>query len=319
MHLAFLTPIASLAVLLAGVPLGAGLLLGRRDAIARRALALPTPLRSSRFGPAIAIAVAVGLIGIAAAQPVIQHKTTHHERTNAEAWVVFDTSLSMAASTTPRAPDRLERARRFALALRARLQSIPVGVASLTDRVLPHLFPTSDESAFARDVRYAIGVDSPPPQRFYANRATSLDALSSFVTAAYFRPQTQYRAVIVLTDGESLPVTPGLAATLRKPPGVHVVFVHVWKPDDRIYTTSVADPNYRPDPNSGAFLERVASNLHGTAVSEGDVGGAAAAARAALGAGPITKVSETARVALMPWVTLAAFAPLAFLLWRRNL
>jgi hypothetical protein len=319
MHLAFLTPIASLAVLLAGIPLGAWLLLGRRDAIARRALSVPTPLRSSRLGPAIAIAVAAALIGIAAAQPVIQHKTTRHERTDAEAWVVFDTSLSMAASTGPHAPDRLERARRFALALRARLQSIPVGVASLTDRVLPNLFPTSDESAFAGDVRDAIGVDSPPPQRFYANRATSLDALSSFVTAAFFRPQTQYRAVIVLTDGESLPVTPALAATLRKPPGVHVVFVHVWKPDDRIYTTSVADPNYRPDPSSGAFLQRVASNLHGTAVSEDDVGGAAAAARAVLGAGPITKVSETARVALMPWVTLAAFAPLAFLLWRRNL
>src|SRR5262249_13759896 len=158
---------------------------------------------------------------------------------------------------------------RFALALRPRLQSIPVGVASLTDRVLPHLFPTSEEGAFAGDVRSAIGVDNPPPQRFYANRATSLDALSSFVTAAYFRPQTQYRTTIVLTDGERLPVAPALAATLRKPPAVHVVFVHIWKPEDRIYTTSVPDPNYRPDPNSDAFLQRVASSLHGTAVSEG--------------------------------------------------
>ena len=319
MHLAFLTPIASLAVLLAGIPLAAWLLLGRRDALARRVLSLPTPLRSSRFGPAIAIAVAAALIGIAAAQPVIQHKTTHRERTDAEAWILFDTSLSMAASTGPHAPDRLERARRFALALRARLQSIPVGVASLTDRVLPNLFPTPDEGAFAADVQRAVGVDSPPPQRFYSNRATSLDALSSFVTAAYFRPRSRYRAVIVLTDGESLPVSRSLAATLRRPPGVHVVFVHIWKPDDRIYPTTVPDPNYRPDPGSGAFLQRVASGLHGTAVSEGDVGGAAAAARAALGAGPITKVSETARVALMPWVTLAAFVPLGFLLWRRNL
>jgi hypothetical protein len=318
MHLAFLTPLASLAVLLAGIPLGAWLLLGRRDAVARRALSLPPPLRSSRFGPAIAMAVAAALIGVAAAQPVIQRSTTHHERTDAEAWVVFDVSLSMAASTGPRAPDRLERARRFALALRPRLQSIPVGVASLTDRVLPNLFPTSDESAFARDVRGAIGVDNPLPQRSYANRATSLDALSSLVTAAYFRPQTHYRAVIVLTDGESLPVTPALAATLRKPPGVHVVFVHVWKPDDRIYTTSVADPNYRPDASSSAFLQRVASSVHGTAISENNVGGAAEAARSALGVGPITKVSETARVGLMPWVTLAAFFPLGFLLWRRN-
>ena len=168
-------------------------------------------------------------------------------------------------------------------------------------------------------MKRAIGVDSPPPQRFYANRATALDALTAFVTAAYFRPQTQYRAVIVLTDGESLPVSPTVAVMLRKPPGVHVIFVHVSTPADRIYTTTVPDPNYRPDPASGAFLQRVAAVLHGTSVSEGDVSGAAAAARAALGAGPIKNVSETARVALMPWVTLAAFAPLAFLLWRRNL
>src|SRR5438876_3097908 len=165
----------------------------------------------------------------------------------------------------------------------------------------------------------AVAVNRPPPQRFYAERATALSALEQFVTAAYFRPETRYRVLIVLTDGESQPVSPALADVLRKPPGVHVVFVHVWRSDDRIYPTSVADPNYHPDPNSGAFLERVAASLHGKAVSENDVADAAAAAREALGAGPIKKVSETARVALMPWVTLAAFAPLAFLLWRRNL
>jgi hypothetical protein len=53
-------------------------------------------------------------------------------------------------------------------------------------------------------------------------------------------------------------------------------------------------------------------------VSEHDVGGAAAATRAALGSGPVKTVHETARLALMPYVTAAAFLPLAFLLWRRN-
>ena len=100
---------------------------------------------------------------------------------------------------------------------------------------------------------------------------------------------------------------------------MHVVFVHVWRSDDRIYPTSVADPNYRPDPNSGAALARAAATLGGKVVSENDVGAAAAATRRALGSGPIKKVSETARVALMPWVTLAAFLPLGFVLWRRNL
>ena len=319
MHLAFLTPLAALAVLLAVIPLGAWFFLMRRDTRARQALSLPAPVRASRLGPAVAIAAGAALIGAAAAQPVIQHNTTHHERTDAEAWVLFDISLSMAASPGPRAPDRLERARHFALALRPRLAAIPVGVASFTDRVLPHLFPTPDEGAFAADVQRAIAVNAPPPQRFYSERATTLSALASFVTASYFRPTARYRAVIVLTDGESQPVGSALPQILAKPPGVHIVFVHVWRSDDRIYPTSVADPNYKPDPNSGALLERVAGPLHAKVFSEQDVTGAAAAAREALGAGPIEKVSETARVALMPYVTLAAFLPLGFLLWRRNL
>ncbi|MFY9579437.1 MAG: vWA domain-containing protein [Gaiellaceae bacterium] len=318
MHVAFLTPLAALAVLLAGIPLGAWFFLVRRDSRARRALSLPRPMRASRLGPALAIAGTAALIGVAAAQPVIQRQTAHRERTDAEAYVVFDISRSMAASPGPNAPDRMERARKFALALRPRLAAIPIGVASFTDRVLPHLFPTPDESAFAGVTRRAIGVEQPPPQRFYANRATALNSLESFVTAAFFRPETRYRAVIVLTDGESQPVSAGLAATLRKPPGVHVVFVHVWRSDDRIYPTSVADPNYHPDPNSGAVLARAAATLGGKVVSENDVGAAAAATREALGSGPIRKVSETARVALMPWVTLAAFLPLGFVLWRRN-
>ena len=106
-----------------------------------------------RLLPAAAIVATAALIAVAAAQPVIQHSTTRHERTDAEAYVVFDISRSMAASPAPRAPDRLARARAFALALRPRLASIPVGVASFTDRVLPHLFPTTDEGAFAAVVR----------------------------------------------------------------------------------------------------------------------------------------------------------------------
>jgi hypothetical protein len=319
MHLAFLTPLGALAMLLAVMPLGAWLVLVRRDGAARRRLSLPEPLRSSKLGPAVAIAATAALIGAAAAQPVVQHSTALHQRTDAEAYVVLDDSRSMAAAPGARAVDRLERTKAFALRLRPRLAAIPVGVASFTDRVLPHLFPTVDEAAFAGVIERAVGVDVPPPQHFYGDgRATSLNALDQFRTAAYFRPTTRNRVLIVFTDGESQPVSPALVSALRNAPEIHVVFVHVWRPDDRIYPSSVPDPNYRPDPNSAAVLERTASSLGGKVVSEGDVSGAAAAVRAALGPGPVRTVHETARLALMPYVTGAAFLPLAFLLWRRN-
>jgi hypothetical protein len=319
MGIEFLTPLSALATLLVLIPLGAFLLLGRRDAAVRRTLSLPPAPRARGFAVVFAIVATAGLVGAAAAQPVVQHGTTHRERTDAAAYVVFDISRSMLASRGLHAPDRLERAKRFALAFRPRIESVPVGVASLTDRVLPHLFPTSDMGAFATVVRNAIQVEAPPPALFYATRATKLSALGQLRTAAFFRPQALHRLLVVVTDGESLPVSPSLAQTLRKPPGVQVLFVHVWDALDRIYSTSVPAQGYLPDPTSRQLLERAAASLGGKVVSSGDVAGAVSAAKKLLGPGPVRSVSETARLALMPYVAAAAFLPLGFLLYRRNL
>jgi hypothetical protein len=319
MHVAFLTPLAALAVLLAGVPVVSWLAARARDRRARVSLRVPSPRWALQFAVPVAIVLTLALVAVAAAQPVIQHGVPRRARIDAQAYFVFDISRSMSASPTPRAPTRLDRAKRFAAALRPRLAAIPVGVATLTDRVLPVEFPTADESSFASVVQNSIQIDEPGPQRFYADRATTYAALAQFADEAYFDATARHRAIVVLTDGESQPVSPALADSLRRRPGVSVVFVHVARADDRVYATALPDPNYRPDPGSGAFLARMASVLHGASVSESDVGGAARAVRRALGTGPVKTVQEPARFALMPYVTLAAFLPLAFVLWRRNL
>ena len=53
----------------------------------------------------------------------------------------------MAASATPNSPTRLERAVAAAVKLRASIPDVPAGVATLTDRVLPDLFPVPDIGA----------------------------------------------------------------------------------------------------------------------------------------------------------------------------
>ena len=67
-----------------------------------------------------------------------------------EVVVVLDTSRSMLASASPGAPTRFERAVGFGAALRSRVGDVPFGLASFTDRVLPHLFPTLDGQASVR-------------------------------------------------------------------------------------------------------------------------------------------------------------------------
>ena len=318
MHIAFLTPLAAVAFVVVLVPLGSVWAARRRDTRARLLLGLPGPRLGTRVAVPVAIVLTLALVGVAAAQPVIQHAAPRRARADAAAYVVFDISRSMAAAPAPHAESRLGRAKRFAIALRPRLSGVPVGVATFTDRVLPLEFPTADASSFASVVRKAVMIDEPAPERFYADRATSFDALTQFADQAYLDAAAPHRTLVVVTDGESQPVTGSLIDVLNRPPRVRVVFVHVARPGDKLWTTSLPDPNYHADPTSGAFLRHVAASLRGAAFSDGDVAGAAAAVRRSLGSGPVTTVTEPARRALMPYVTLAAFVPLAFLLWRRN-
>ena len=62
-----------------------------------------------------------------------------------------------------------------------------MGVASLTDRVLPHLFPTLGANAFAAVVDSGIGIERPPPDR-RARRATAFLALGDLGRVAFHRP-----------------------------------------------------------------------------------------------------------------------------------
>ena len=87
----------------------------------------------------------------------------------------------MLASSSPDDPTRLERARGAALELRTTIPQVPAGLAGLTDRALPYLFPTLDMRTFASTLREAVEIESPPPQQV-ARVATSFDALAALGT-----------------------------------------------------------------------------------------------------------------------------------------
>src|SRR5947208_7458571 len=160
----FLSPLASLIAIAVLVPLGAHAILERRARRIAGKLGLALPPMRSRFGVALAIAAAAALLGAAAAQPVISSTRTRLGRSDAESYFLFDTSRSMLARRDFGSPTRLARAKRLALHLRQSLGDIPVGIASLTDRVLPHLFPTLDAQVFSTTLRDSVGIERPPPE-----------------------------------------------------------------------------------------------------------------------------------------------------------
>jgi hypothetical protein len=318
MRLTFLTPTAALIALAALLPLAAAALAAGRADRVRMLLRLARPSRARRVVPLAAIALAAVLLGLAAAQPILERDVTLRVRSDTEVFVVVDVSRSMLARSDPEGTSRLERAQAAALEVREGLAGIRVGVGTLTDRVLPHLFPSSDEEAFGLTVERTLGIERPPPRENLSINATTLDALAALGTRNFFSRGTGHRLAVVLTDGESRAVNEiSIAARLRRPPAVETVFVHVWDDGERVFSQGVAEPEYRPDTTSRDRLERLADANDGAVYSEGELGAVVAASRELLGDAPsVAEASRRERRPLGPYLTLAAFLPLGLLLGR---
>ena len=197
---------------------------------------------------------------------------------------------------------------------------MPAGLATFTDRTLPHLFPVAEEDVFAVTLDRAIGIERPPPESTFTTQTTSLDALAAIPASGYFSSSARRRLVIVLTDGESRPFSnrPGLA--FREPPRTTTVLIRFWAAGERIYTREGVEQRYVSDPGRAAVSERFAAAVGGRLFPENATGDALEAARKALGEGPAVaedRIDEIWRLA--PYAALAAFVPLSLLLWRRDI
>lgn len=312
----FLTPPAALVALVGLAPIAVFLRRERRAGAARRVLLLAEPPSKTRVRLLSAIVATAALSGIAAAQPVIDRSSPLPERTDAEIFFAFDTSRSMLAADGADQPTRLERAHALASAIRSQLSDVPAGIAQFTDWSVPHLFPTVDPSTFRHVLERSVYVES-LGSRDTDVVATDLNALAAFAGDGYFSPAARKRVLVVLTDGESPPVTPSLAQLTRA--GIHTSFVRVWDGDESIWRPKGAEPRYRPDPSSSRTLRRAAAVVDGAAFDEHEAGDVVRWARGELGDGPTRPREKRDLFALMPYVMLAAVLPLGLLLRHRSL
>lgn len=318
MQVSLLTPAGAAVALLTLVPLLALGLSELRARRVRRVLGLGPPPRLTGLLLAASFAAAGLLVGAAAAQPILERGAMRHERTDVNAYVVIDSTRSMLAAPDPRAATRLARARAAAQELRAAVPELKVGLASMTDRVLPHLFPTLDQDVYRATVTHSMGIERPPPSRRRAN-ATDLGALAQLGPRGFFPATPERRIVVVLSDFETDPFsTRKLGASLRRQ-RLEPLFVHVWDGSERIWG-GLGDAGYRPDPASAATVRRLAAAASGRAFGEPELPQAKRALRELLGDGtrrPLWR--ESSRTELAPWLALASVVPLGFVLWRRNL
>jgi len=319
-ELSFLTPLAGLIALAALVPLAVFRNRERRAKRLREALRLPEPTPRSRLSLVVALAAVCALLGLAAAQPVIATTRSLPERTDAQVIVVLDTSRSMQAAASASSPRRFDRARTIALGLRDALPEVPMGLASSTSGVLPHLFPTTDRRVFIETMEDSIDIERPPPS-YSSTLATALEGLGGVPTRGYFPNAVKKRVLVVLTDGETQPLqNPGeFVAAFKRKPQINTIFVRLRDENERVYLSGVEEVGYRPIPGADAHLDQIASLIGANVLPESEAGELPEIVADLVGDGPtLTREHEGTRRALMPWITLVAVLPLGFVLFRRN-
>jgi hypothetical protein len=330
-NVSFVTPSAALLALIVAVPL---LALGVAERSLRRVCALvgiQPPGRRAALVVATALALLALFVGLAAAQPVISTRQAIKGRVDAETFFVFDISRSMAARSAATAPTRLARARTVAKELSVKLGDVPIGVASFTDRLLPHLFPTVSRNTLLATIDRSLGIDRPTATLPWGdNLGTKLASIAELATSGYFTPRVRQRAAVVFTDGETLAeglfgrgsvgATQASFAELLAKGNVHVVFVRLWGADERVYERGLVNPAYVPDPKSEAQIQAVATELGTRVYSPSEVQAVAGDLRELLGSGPKgVRGYELRSSELTPYVFAISALPLLFLLWRRNL
>jgi hypothetical protein len=316
----FLTPVAALVALAGAVPLLLLLRTGLRADRLRTALGLPAPSRGSRLQMPVAVCAVSGLLGLAAAQPVLRTERPRLARSDAQLLVAIDISRSMLASRSPGGTTRLERAKAAAERLRAGLADVPAGVVTFTDRPLPLLFPTASAAAFDATVERAVGIERPPP-RGTALTVTALDALAPIPGTGFFSPRIPHRLLAVVTDGETEAVDADLVRqSFATRPRIGVVVVLVGSRGERVYRPDgLPEAGYTAPAAAPRALAQFLAATHGRSFGAGDPAVVIRAARAALGTGPRTHLGSVAsRRDLAPFLVVAAAVPLGVVLRRRN-
>jgi hypothetical protein len=305
--LTLLSPFGALACLAATVPLAAVCLAVRREERAARALRLRPASRRAALAPAVLAAAACACAGLAAAQPALRLPERTAIRTRSEVVYVVDVSRSMAAAPSAGAATRLARARAVVRRLHAAAANVPSGLAGMTDRVLPYLFPTADDATFDATLEQSVRVEAPPPQQVSHN-ATSFGSLSSLAGNGWFDRSARRRTCVLVTDGESRSYDTSAVAEALTAVRCRLVVVRVGSAADRVFDADgVPEAGYAPDPAAAQEVSALAQAAGGSSFAATDVASAARAVARSAEQGPTGHTTRRiAEHALAPWLALAA-------------
>ena len=304
--LVFLTPQAGLVGLAFLLPLGALVARELRSARVRRGLELTAPSPGRRLLRPLGLALVAALVAVTATQPALRDTGGDRMRTDAEVYLTFDVSRSMLAASTPDGDQRLERSLGLARQVHGALRNVPTGVATITTRMMPLLFPIMDQRGVSAVLDHSVAIMQPPPTPISAPRASQIGAITLAAHRTYFSPTARRRALIVFSDFDTdFFGLSGTLAALRRS-RIEPFLVRVATPGERIF-----DAAGRPEPYRSASTLAVDSLRRAGwhAYEERQIAQAITDIQRELGEGPTrpSGVIEAQRT-LAPYVALGALA-----------
>jgi hypothetical protein len=309
----FVTPWYALLGLAAILPLAMAFQRLRAAGRLREELALPAPPRAQRLVRPLAIAAIFALVAAAAAQPALRTEQHRKARADAAMFLAIDNSRSMLASPGLRGAPRYLRALRFARRLHRAFPAVPAGIASLTNRVLPYVFPTTSDAALEQVLQHGYGIERPPPEVTSGDEISTFDALDDVAQRDFFGKDVKRRVLVVLSDAETLPFRIRRVLADLDRAGVRTVIVRFWRPDERVYRLDNRPERYRPSAPRELDILRARG---WTAYDESEYAGVRQVVAQTVGHGPVHVVAlERLDRPIGPYVAALALLPLLVLLW----
>ncbi len=261
----------------------------------------------------VGLIVLAALVAATAAQPAVRATDSTPVRSDAELFLTFDVSRSMQASRAPGDVVRLERARALGRQVHLALPDVPTGVATLTNRMMPLLFPTGDERGVTAVIDHSLRLMQPQPAALTAARASSLAALTLAADRSYYNPSARKRALVVFSDLDSDFFS--LEGTLRllRQQRIEPFLVRVAAPGERIFDAA-GRPNAYVSESTVTTDALRRARWH--AFEEDESARLVTEIRAYLGRGPVgaSGLVESQR-SLAPWLALVAVALTAALVF----
>jgi hypothetical protein len=305
-HIIFLSPQAAYVGLAFAAPLVALAIRERAGARVRSTLHLRRPAFIRQLVRPVGLVALAALVAATAAQPAIRDTDSTKVRSDAELYLTFDVSRSMSAAGAPGGVVRMERARVLGRDVHAALPDVPTGVATLTNRMMPLLFPTGDARGVTAVIDHTVRLLQPQPVRYTAARASSLSSLTLAADRSYFDPSARKRVLVVFTDLDSDFFSLDGTLRLLRQHRIEPFLVRVAAPGERIF-----DAAGRPNAYISESTVTVAAlrRAHWHAFEENETARLVSEIRSYLGKGPVgaSGLVESQRN-LAPLFALAALA-----------